>query len=114
MAAGQLSLVAIGITGWVCGLRPALLAWGLATLAFAYFFTPPLDSLCIDLVEAPRLTIFALLGLFMATVSAARRRAEDSLEKAREGLEARVRERTADVERSNARLQAAVAEAVAA
>jgi C4-dicarboxylate-specific signal transduction histidine kinase len=50
----------------------------------------------------------------MATVSAARRRAEDSLEKAREGLEARVRERTADVERSNARLQAAVAEAVAA
>jgi K+-sensing histidine kinase KdpD len=95
MAAGQLSLVAIVITGWVCGLRPALLAWGLATLAFAYFFTPPLDSLCIDLVEAPRLTIFALLGLFMATVSAARRRAEDSLEKAREGLEARVRERTA-------------------
>jgi hypothetical protein len=34
MAAGQLSLVAIVITGWWCGLRPALLAWGPATLAF--------------------------------------------------------------------------------
>jgi hypothetical protein len=40
MAAGQLSLVAIVITGWWCGLRPALLAWGLATLAFTYFSTP--------------------------------------------------------------------------
>jgi hypothetical protein len=33
MAAGQLSPVAIAITGWWCGLRPALLVWGLATLA---------------------------------------------------------------------------------
>jgi K+-sensing histidine kinase KdpD len=114
MVAGQLSLVAIVITGWVCGLRPALLAWGLTTLAFAYFFTPTLDSFRIDLAETPRLAIFALLGLFMATMSAARRRAEDSLEKAREGLEARVRARTADLERSNARLQAAVAEVGAA
>jgi C4-dicarboxylate-specific signal transduction histidine kinase len=64
MAAGQLSLVAIVITGWVCGLRPAL------------------------------------LGLFMAAMSAGRRSAEDSLETASEELEARVRERTADLERS--------------
>jgi hypothetical protein len=62
LAAGQLSLVAILITGWLCGLRPALLAWGLATLAFAYFFTPPLDSLETDLAEVPRLAIFVLLG----------------------------------------------------
>jgi hypothetical protein len=74
MAAGQLSLVAIVITGWRCGLRPALLAWGLATLAFTYFFTPSLDSPHVDLAEAPRLAIFALLGLFMAMMSAARRR----------------------------------------
>jgi C4-dicarboxylate-specific signal transduction histidine kinase len=36
----------------------------------------------------------------MATMSAARRRAEHSLEKAREELGARVRDRTADLERT--------------
>ena len=62
LVAGQLSLVAIFIVGWVCGLPPALVAWGLATLAFAYYFTPPLDSLTLDSVALPRLIIFALLG----------------------------------------------------
>lgn len=62
LVAGQLSLVAILIVGWVSGLPPALVAWGLAKLAFAYSFTPPLDSLALDSVELPRLIIFALLG----------------------------------------------------
>ncbi len=110
LVAGQLSLVAILTVGWICGLPPALVAWGLATLAFAYYFTPPLDSLAVDRVELPRLIIFALLGLLIATVSAARRRAQDSLRRIRVELEARVRERTADLERSNEQLQAALAE----
>src|SRR3989449_4572727 len=110
LVAGQLSLVAILTVGWICGLPPALVAWGLATLAFAYDFTPPLDSLAVDRVALPRLIIFAVLGLLMATVSAARRRAQDSLRRIRAELEARVRERTADLERSNEQLQAALAE----
>ena len=114
VAAAQLLLVAVLITGWVSGLRPALVASGLATLAFAYYFTPPFDSLKVETAEVPRLAIFTLLAAFLATMSAARRRAEDALESAREGLEARVRERTAELERSNERLQEAVADAVAA
>src|SRR5437879_7615115 len=110
LVAGQLSLVAILTVGWICGLPPALVAWGLATLAFAYYFTPPLDSLAVDSAELPRLIIFALLGLLIATVSAARRRAQDSLRRIRAELEARVRERTADLERSNEQLQAALVE----
>ena len=43
-------------------------------------------------------------------MSPARRRAQDSLRKIRAELEARVRERTADLERSNEQLQAALAE----
>jgi K+-sensing histidine kinase KdpD len=79
LAAGQLSLVAILLTGWICGLRPALVAWALTTVAFVYFFTSPFDSLAIDPAEIPRLLIFfTVLGLFMATVSAARRRAPDA------------------------------------
>jgi PAS domain S-box-containing protein len=114
LAAAQLLLVAVVITGWVSGLRPALVAWMLATLAFDYYFTPPFDALKIDTGEVPRLVIFTLLAALLATMSAARRRAEDSLENAREQLEARVLERTAELERSNERLQEAAAEAVAA
>ena len=49
----------------------------------------------------------------MAVMSAARRRSEDALRSAREELETRVRERTTELERSNNRLQEAVADAVA-
>jgi PAS domain S-box-containing protein len=114
LAAAQLLFVAVLITGWVSGLRPALVAWMLATLAFAYYFTPPFDSLKFDDAELPRLLIFAGLAALLATMSAARRRAEDSLKNAREQLEVRVRERTAELERSNEQLHGAVAEAVAA
>ena len=114
LAAAQLLLVAVLLTGWISGLRPALAAWVLATLAFDYYFTPPFDSLKIEIAEIPRLAIFTLLAALLATFSAARRRAEDSLKSAREKLGARVRERTADLQRTNERLQVAVADAVAA
>src|SRR5882762_6282647 len=114
LAAAQLLLVAVVITGWVSGLRPALVAWMLATLAFEYYFTRPFDSLKIETAEVPRLVIFTLVAALLATMSAARRRAEDALENAREQLEARVLERTAELERSNGRLQGADAEAFAA
>ena len=63
LLAAQLLLVAILTVGWICGPSPAVVAWGLATLAYAYYFTPPLDSLAVDRVELPRLIIFALRGL---------------------------------------------------
>jgi K+-sensing histidine kinase KdpD len=62
LVAGRLSLVAILTVGWICGLPPALVAGGLATLAFAYDFTPPLASPAVDRVELARLIIFALPG----------------------------------------------------
>src|SRR6266850_6345278 len=64
LAAAQLLLVAVLITGWVSGLRPALVAWVLATLAFAYYFTSPLYAFRVDPPERPGFIIFTLLGLF--------------------------------------------------
>src|SRR5262245_53569177 len=112
LAGGQLLHFGVLLTGWVCGLRPALLAWLLATLAFDYFFTAPFGSLQADPTQLPRLVICASLPAMLTTMSASRRRAEDSLTNAREQLEGRVRERTTALERSNERLHGAVAEAV--
>src|SRR5687768_8252782 len=95
LAAGQLLLVSVLIAGWVGGLRPALVAWGLATVAFAYYFPSTLAGSEVDTVQLPRLIIFALLSMFMATMSATRGKAQDALTSARDSLEARVRERTA-------------------
>ena len=114
LAGAQLLLLAVLVTGLISGLRPALLAGALATLAFDYFFTAPFDSLKMHTPELPRLAIFSVLAALLAAISAARRRAEDALKRAREELEARVRERTAEVERSNERLHRAVADAVSA
>jgi PAS domain S-box-containing protein len=114
LAGAQLLHLAVLVTGWVSGLGPALVAWALATLAFDYYFTAPFDSLKVQTTEVPRLVIFTLLAALLAIMSATRRRAEDSLKSAREELETRVRDRTAELQRSNERLHGAVAEAVTA
>jgi len=114
LGAAQLLLVAILITGWLSGLRAATLAWVLSMMAFHYFFTPPFDSLMLKAGELPRVALFMVVAGFMATMSAARRSAENALRAAREELEIRVRDRTADLRQSNDQLRAFVAEAVAA
>lgn len=99
-----LLLAAVLIAAWFGGARPALLASILATLALDYYFTAPLYSLTLELAHI-RVAAFALLAAFVASASAARRRAEHSLRRARDDMEVRVRERTAELERSNQQLQ---------
>jgi signal transduction histidine kinase len=100
-----LLLMAVVLAAWFSGLWPALLASVVATLAFDYYFTPPLYTLTPDLVHLPRLAVFIVFATLFATASAARRRAEQSLRQARDELEMRVRERTADLTRANEELE---------
>src|SRR5262249_60274730 len=68
------------VSGWVAGLRAALVAWILASLAFEYYFTRPFGSFKVDSSEIPELTIFVVVAGLLAVGSAARRRsrAEDA------------------------------------
>src|SRR5215208_3036293 len=83
-------LTAVLSVAWFSGLSPALLTSVLATLALDYFFTPPLYTLTFELAHAPRLVAFTIVACLFAGTSAGRRRAERSLQHARNELDTKV------------------------
>jgi signal transduction histidine kinase len=60
------------------GYGPALLATVLSTVVLAYFFVRPYWSFEIGADDVVRLAAFALIGLATASISSARKRAEDA------------------------------------
>jgi PAS domain S-box-containing protein len=97
-------LAAILLTGWYTGNGPMLVAMGLSTFVFDYFFLPPLYTLGLNWDPDPYLIWFLLFAVLAAWFSAARRRSAALLEQARSELEDRVAARTADFRRSEAYL----------
>jgi PAS domain S-box-containing protein len=91
-APAMLFLCALMFSAWYGGVKPSLLAMPLAILAFAYYFVTPINSWSVDVREIPRLLLFVLSGLFVISLSAAQRRATESLRHARDVLAATVQE----------------------
>jgi len=107
----SLFLCAIMFSAWFGGgFGPGLLATILSILAFGYFYVAPLHSFVVDVKEIPRMFIFSLSALFAGLLSAAQRRAAESLRLARDDLKGTVQE----LERSNEALQAESAERIRA
>jgi two-component system, LuxR family, sensor kinase FixL len=98
------------ISSWVAGLGPGLSAGLLSILAIDYFFVPPLREFSLKIAYLPHLVVFGLSALFISWLSDRRKRAEAALRHARDELEARVQERTAELTRTNEQLQAEIAE----
>ena len=97
-------LMAVLVAAWFSGFWPAMFASVLATLAVDFFFTQPLYTVSVELAHVPRLIVFTLVAGLFVSVSAARRRAEQSLRKAHDELDLKVRERTAELEEVAGRL----------
>jgi C4-dicarboxylate-specific signal transduction histidine kinase len=102
----SLFLCAVMFSAWFGGSGPGLLAGVLSLLAFDYYFLPPIYSLAVHPEELPRLLFFALSAFFVGSLSAAQRRAAESLRDARDNLTRTVQE----LERINEALQAENAE----
>jgi len=102
---GPFFFLAVILSAWFGGGRPGLVATVLATLAQAYFFLPPVYSLRVDPPNQVPLLLFLLSALIVSWLSGRMKRTLVQLQGARDALETRVKERTADVERSNARLR---------
>jgi K+-sensing histidine kinase KdpD len=83
--------------GAICG----MIAVALSSFVINFFFIPPLYSITVAKEFRTFLAAFILCAFAIAIVSSARKRAENASRLAREQLEAKVQERTAELERSN-------------
>jgi len=101
---------AIAAAAWFGGAGPGCMAVVLATLGVEYFFTPPLFNLRVYPHELPDFLAFIACASVSLTISTRLGRAERALQKAHQGLEAAVAERTAALRETNAALTVEIAE----
>jgi light-regulated signal transduction histidine kinase (bacteriophytochrome) len=91
-------------SAWWGGYGPGILACLYGLLAAPYFFTAAFNIAHADLARA---VLVLFVSVLISRVAEGRQRAEDALREANEKLDARVRERTGELEKSNAELQRA-------
>src|SRR4029077_13482766 len=98
-------LLAVAVTVWYAGTWPCVLAIVLSVLSLNYFFQRPFFSFSpISYADLVYLTFCIFCALAVGWVSAVRRRAEQELRQARGEFEAKVLERTANLQRSESYL----------
>jgi C4-dicarboxylate-specific signal transduction histidine kinase len=98
------------VTTWFTGIWGGSLAVVLSALAVAYYFTPPLYSFAIDRQSLPVFIEFAASAVVVGWFSSWRKLAEAELRYARDELQLRVEERTAELKQTNQQLVTEMAE----
>jgi len=86
----------------------------LSVAALDYYFIPPLYALGLGAEEVPDMIAFAATAFFISWLFGGQKGATDSLSQAREKLDARGQERTAELKTANEQLQREIAEREAA
>jgi K+-sensing histidine kinase KdpD len=95
-----LFFAAVMASAWFGGAAPGIFAVFLSTLAVDYFFVPPFHSFAINATDTAYFVAFIICALAASWVSSSRRINEAALREARDQLEARVVERTAELQKT--------------
>lgn len=88
-------------SAWFGGALAGFAAVVESSLVITYFFIPPVFSITVARESQSFLAAFILCAIAISIVSSSRKRAESAVRIARDQLEAKVLERTAELERSN-------------
>ena len=88
-------------SAWFGGMIAGFVAVALSSLIVTYFFIPPLFSMKVATDSQSFLAAFIVCAIAITVVSSARKRAENAIRFARDQLEAKVHERTAELQQSN-------------
>ena len=100
-----LFLGAVMGSAWFGGRISGLIAVILSTAMIDYFFVPPFYSFYVNNVAQTYCAAFIVCAVTMSWVSSTRKRSETAIRDARDQLERRVMERTAELQRSNEEIQ---------
>jgi PAS domain S-box-containing protein len=92
-------------SAWFGGMAAGFMAVVLSSFLIGYFFVPPVFSLTIAKESQSFFAAFILSAIAITLVSSARKRAENAIREARDTLEAKVQQRTAELQRSNLDIQ---------
>src|SRR5216110_124163 len=102
--------VAILVSTWFGGRGPGLFAVLLSTLSINFFILEPRFAFLFGYRDLLHLAVFLFCALVISSWSTARRRAEQALQRARNDLEEKVEERTAELSSSNEQLRLQITE----
>ncbi len=100
-----LFFAAVMASAWLGGPAPGIFSVFVSTLAVDYFFIPPYHSLAVNATDSAYFGAFVVSSLVASWVSASKRRNQEALREAHDHLEARVAERTAELEKTVAELR---------
>jgi PAS domain S-box-containing protein len=100
-----LFLGAVIVSSWVGGMTAGTLSVVASTLCVTYFFIPPVRSFAVSPTAEAYLVAFVVCAVVASGASSAKRRGEKAVRQARDELELRVAERTAEIQKSNAELR---------
>ena len=92
-------------SAWFGGIIAGFIAVLLSSLLIGYVFIPPYFSISIARESQSFFAAFILCAIAITVVSSARKRAENAIREARDELETRVQERTAELVQSNRDIQ---------